>query len=139
MLLKKLKADYKNPQKFWRKIKMLKGNIKNTNNHLIIDNVVLTSDERKEEVHRRIWSDVFRISPEENQNYDLETEKTVNEFINNNNDQITIFQNTDIKRLQKHPLTQPINLNEIKATIKSFKTNTPGETKINKAILKKIS
>lgn len=60
----------------------------------------------------------------------------VNEYLHNNNDKITIFQTSDISRLQeKQPLIKPINIYDIKNIIKSFKTNTPGETKINKTIL----
>lgn len=50
----------------------MKGNYNNTNNHLTINNIVLTSDKKKEEAHRNIWRDVFRITPEENIHYDLE-------------------------------------------------------------------
>lgn len=115
---------------------MLKGNSYNTNNHLKINNVILTTDEAKEEAHCKIWRNIFRISPEENPQYDPETERIVDEYLNNNNDKITIYQTTDISTLlENQPLIKPINIHEIKYTIKSFKTNTPGETKINKTIL----
>lgn len=107
----------------------MKGNISNNNSHLKINNVILTSDEKKEEAHREIWKNVFRISPDENRQFDLETERMVKDYLNDDIDKITIFQNTDVNRLHEgHLLTQPISLIEVKNTIKSFKTNTRQES-----------
>lgn len=107
----------------------------NRNDHLIINNKKLIMNIHKKRVHRQVWQDVFKISDLENQQYDRQAEITVREYLNNNNYKITVHQTSDINRLQNNSLLiQPITLEDIKTTIESFKTNTPGETIINKTI-----
>ena len=105
-----------------------------------MNNQKLIMDKQKERAHRELWGNVFRISDQENQHYDQDTEEMVRHYLNENNDKITTYQTSDVTRLQHdNQLSQPINLQEIKATIKSFKTNTPGESNINKTILKHLN
>lgn len=57
--------------------------------------------------------------------------------LNNNINEITPYQASDITRLQNNQeLDGQITMEEIKSTIKSIKTNTFGESNINKIILK---
>ena len=95
--------------------------------------------EEKEEIFRNIWTNVFRISPQEHQQYDKENETTVNNYINNNEADILPYQQANPNNLNTDPYyTAQITLDEVKQTIKQLKNNTPGATKINKAILQNL-
>lgn len=86
-----------------------------------------TEDEEKEEAHRQIWSEVFRIALEENVNYDVH-EREIQEYWLFNKDKRKIFQPSDISRLQgRHEIDTLITLREITTAVKAFKNNTPGE------------
>lgn len=72
--IKHTAQKYKNPKEFWKEIKRLKGNKITSSPHLKINNRLVTSDEEKEMAHREIWKNIFKITDEENQNYDLNKE-----------------------------------------------------------------
>lgn len=138
-LLEKTAMNYKEPQEFWRMIKKLKGNKTIASQHLQINNTKLINDKDKEAAHRSIWQEVFKISSQENAEYDREIEAEVERYLENNQDKITTFQTSDLNRLRSYNhIDTLISQVEIKAIIKSFKTNTPGDTNINKIILNNI-
>lgn len=138
-LMEKTALNYKDPKVFWKNIKRLKGNKIQMNQYLEVNNTKLINDQEKEEAYRNIWKQVFRISPQENAEFDLEKETEVNRYIDMNQIKITTFPRSDLNRLRGANLIDTlITQEEIKAIIKSFKNNTPGETNINKAILKNI-
>lgn len=74
-----LREDYKNPQKFWDNIRKLKGYSTSKNNHLIVNDNKLIHGKEKEGAHRNLWQNIFKITDEENDQYDQENEALVEE------------------------------------------------------------
>ena len=138
-LMEKTALEYREPKFFWKTIKRLKGNRTQTNQYLEVNNTTLTSDEDKEAAHRTIWREVFMISPQENAQFDRNKEEEVERYLRANNDYTTTYERSDLNRLRgNNQIDSLITQVEIKNIIKSFKTNTPGETNVNKVILSKI-
>ena len=138
-LMEKTALQYKDPKAFWEKIKKIKGKKTQVEQYLHINNITLTNDEDKEEAHRTIWKEVFKISPQENIEFDRENEEEVERYLNENQIKTTTFHRSDLNRLQgANQIDTLITQTEMKAIINKFKTNTPGETNINKIILKNI-
>lgn len=129
---------YTDPPKFWAAIKRLKG-CNNAAQHLEKNNTKLIEDNEKEEAFREIWSNVFTITAEENAGYDEQTEREVEQFWNVNEEKRTIYENSDLTRLAgREEIDSLISTADIEGIIKSFKNNTPGETPINKTILRHL-
>ncbi len=136
-LMEKTALKYQNPQDFWRTIRKLKGNTCQQNQYLQQNNRKITKDEDKEEIHRAILENVFRITREENAHYDQQTEEDVTTYLDNNEEIRTTYIQSDLNRLQgRNMIDTLITEQEIKSTINAFKNNTPGSTNINKIILK---
>lgn len=130
---------YKDPKLFWRNINKLKGNKTQQNQYLQINNTKITNDKDKEETHRGIWKEVFKITPEENAEYDIDKEEEVERYLNANEEKITTYQRSDLNRLQgAYNIDTLITQDEIKTIMNTFKNNTLGETNINKIILKNM-
>ncbi len=82
------------------------------------------------------WQDIFKITQEENANYDRETEQEVEEYLNNNPGKVRTYEKSNINRLQgDDSIDTRITSREIYLTIKSFRNETPGETNIHKTVL----
>ena len=79
-----LTTKYKHPKEFWKLIKQLKGNTESCSPYLIRNNEKIYDEKQKAEIFKEIWENVFRISREENIEFDRENERMVNNFINNN-------------------------------------------------------
>ena len=127
---------YNSPTDFWRAIKVLKGNTEHTSPYITHNNDKLYSPEEKEPIFRDIWSNIFRITPEENQQFDQHTEHTVNNFININREHCTPYQYADETRLSNNSyLTSKITIEEVKRIIKNMKNNAPGHSLISKLVL----
>lgn len=75
--IKHTAEKYNEPKIFWKEIGRLKGNKQISNPHLKINNRLITSDEEKETAHREIWKEIFKITNEDSQNYDLNKELEV--------------------------------------------------------------
>lgn len=58
----------------------MKGSKTATNQYLRVNDKKLIEDAEKEEAHRGIWKEIFKIIMEENTNYDMEKEREVNAF-----------------------------------------------------------
>ena len=137
--INKLATLYKQPRDFWRNIRLLKGNKTNESPYIIHNNIKIYSDKGKSEVFKSIWSEIFKISPEENASFDPQNEMIVNNFIHENKNLIEPHQNANIDRLDAtNPLTTKISTQEVLTTIKTFKNNTPGTSNINKTILMQL-
>ena len=91
----------------------------------------------KKKRFRSIWSNVFRISDEKNQNFDQEHETMVTEFLNERQQETQPYPFADLSRLDENDyLTKPVSRYDIISIIKEFKNNkAPGESGINKIIL----
>lgn len=138
-LMETTAMKYEKPRDFWRLINRLKGNKTPTNQDLEVNNIKLINDKDKEAAHRAILQDVFKISPQENAEYDREKEEEVRRYLDAHQNKITPFERSNLNRLQgANQIDTLITQIEIKSVINSFKNNTPGETNINKTIFKNL-
>ena len=112
---------------------------KGIKNSYILDenNIKLHEAEDKEKEFGSIWSNVFRISDEENQNFDHNHETMVTDYLNEHQQQTQPYPFADLSRLDPNNyLTKPVTRYDIISTIKDFKNNkAPGESGINKILL----
>lgn len=92
----------------------------------------------KEETFREIWENVFRITPEENRQSDIEKERKVEKYNSQNIHNILSHTESNLNRLQGNNNDTPITTDEINNAIKTVKTNTPRESRINKVIIKNL-
>lgn len=116
-----LENDYTNSQKLWDKIRKLKSYNTTRNDNLIVNNWELIQEADKEKEHRKIWQNIFKKSDEENQQYDPGNERLVRQCINNNSDQITPYQTSEIDRFHNQEIDQLITLDEIKNNDQIYK------------------
>ena len=94
-------------------------------------------DSEKEETFRDIWTDIFRITDEDNVTFDAENERRINDYMTRN-DQICLpYEYADLNRLEPdNYLTKPTTTTEIKTIIKNFKNRkAPGLSGIGKNTL----
>ena len=137
--IKNLNTFYKDPKKFWQNLKQLKDNPNNQKTYILHDNKKIYDEKGKEQIFRNIWKNVFRISPTENLQFDLDNEKVVDNYINNNKLEISPYHQANSHNLNNdNYFTSEITLQDIKNVIKQLKNNTPGQTNINKFILQKL-
>ena len=138
-IMEKTALRYKDPKSFWKNIKNLKGNKTAYTDYLQVNNIKLTNDKDKENAHRSLWQEVFKISPQENLEFDRDKEAEVEGYLTHNETNTVAFERSDLNRLQgANYIDTLITKEEMKAVIKSFKNNTPGESNINKIIIKNI-
>ena len=129
---------YSDPATFWRKIKNLSGN-STPNPHYLLDhnNAKVYTDNAKEQLHKQLWSNIYIQDDEHNGEDEIREE--VNNFLNINHHRLTPHHTADITRLNANNyLTTPVTDNEIESIIKKIKKTCPGESGINKTILKHI-
>ena len=75
--------------------------LKNENNEKVWKN------DKKEELFRKRWEKIFMISDEENQDFDLENERRVLEYLAENDERTKPYARTDLSRLEENnPLTK---------------------------------
>ena len=99
---------YNRPDKFWKRVKVLKGNnaqpipyIKNYRNEKITDeNEVI-------ELFHSYWQKIFQINPEENVDFDMDNEVRVNNYLNENQMRIQTYSFADLNRLENPKKYKP--------------------------------
>ena len=130
-LIQKLDVEH-NPKTFWTSIKKLQGTgdkikatyIKDHNDRPIYDNV------QKEHIFRHYWQNIFKISDEENQNFDQHTDQQVTDFLIPRREHLKPYTQTDYTRLDYQFDT--VTTEELDNTIKSIRQKTPGKSGITK-------
>ena len=109
---------------------------KGIKNLYILDenNVKLYEPKDKEKRFCSIWSNVFRISDEENQNFDLNHEAMVTEFLSERQQETQPYPFADLSHLDENNcLTKPVSRYDIISIIKEFKNyKALGESGISK-------
>ena len=76
---------YRDPKKFWAMLKHFKGTANNQSSFILNTNNQRVYDTKeKEKVFREIWRETFKISDEENEEFDEDTEIDVDTFLLNN-------------------------------------------------------
>ena len=139
--VKNLNKEYKNePVKYWENFKKLIGQ-KRIEIPYLIDNNGEKVYEPVEQLNllTETWEKTFRISEEDNEEFDIENEMIVNNFIRENTERLTPYDHPDINRLDNNNyLISEVTENDIIEIIKTFKNKAPGRSGINKQILVKL-
>ena len=122
----------RNSKDFWYSIKrMMGGNNRQEQKYLKGHNGEdVYEEEEREALFRNYWSTIFKISEEENEEFDKAVDKEVKKHIKNNRNYLKTDEtvNLGILRLETELITEQ----EIKRTIKTFKQRAPGQDKITK-------
>lgn len=129
---------YRKPETFWKKIKALSGNATPKPLYLIgPNNTRHYKEDEQEQLHRDVWEEVFTDNGEED---DENTTNEVKDFLTDNIHRTFPYDTADENRLNNinNPITEEITLDEIKFHIKRMKKTCPGESGINKTILRHL-
>lgn len=82
---------------------------------------------------------MFKITPEENANFDLQHEEMVDNYMTEHHEDITPYEVVDLNRLSnENYMTKSVEIWEIKRIITDFKNKAPGISKVNKTVLKNL-
>ena len=122
---------YKTPREFWEQIKTYKRNKNTTSSYLLHNNMRIFTGEEKEKTFRTILRETFKISLQENLQFDTtpykqprQTHTTRSRRHHKTKQRFTHIQNHKERHSIQHK--------------KKLKNNTPGYSKINKAILSNL-
>ncbi len=97
-------------------------------------------DKEKCELLEKTWKEVFKITDEDDVNYDTQHSNHINAYINVNINRVKFFQTVDTSRLNiQNYHTREITTEEIRGCIRKFENKAPGTSKINKQILEKYT
>ena len=131
----KLNDSYKDPAKFWKGVKNLMGSDTVKISYLLDRNDgKIPGTKEKEERFRDIWSKIFKISDDENQEFDLLHEQRIMNYIQTYEYQIETYEQDDDDRLDDdNYMTRHVTNDDIIQIVKEFKNNkAPGKSKIYK-------
>lgn len=138
-LLGDIDISMRYPAFFWNKVRHLLGSSRSDAPYIVHNQIKLYSPEDKEDAFRSFWSGMFRISPEENRHFDIETELEVNRTLTEHRNDLVPYPEVDLQRLDPDdPLTRPIELDDIKRIIARFKNKAPGMSKVNRMLLRHL-
>ena len=128
------------PQKFWKDIRRMRGEGARCSNERILDEHGrrLESDGDVCDAFTRRLERVFRISPEENANFDRENEERVVEFMRENRHRHTPRARAGLGDLPRLGLGAGFSSGEVRRAIGSFKERAPGESGVTSSMLKKL-
>lgn len=132
---------YNDPPTFWRKIKNLMGTGDNSPQYLTApDNSKVYTDPEKELIHREHWKNVFTENDnDDDPDEDEETTTTVRQFLTDNLHRQSPYPNSDLSRLEDNNfLSTPITNADVTRVINRMKKTCPGQSGINKTILKQL-
>ena len=132
--------DSKETKTFWQNINRLRGKTIPKNSYLKDENgKEYHTDKEKCQIMQIIWSNIFRITEEEEQKFDRTHSEQIETFINENSQRIEHHGTINFDRLNENCcFTKPIKEDEVKTAIKRLKNKAPGGTHINKRILEML-
>jgi len=132
-----ISENCKNSKQFWNKIKILKGKKTVYTNYMKdTEGKKYFSDKEKCNLLEKTWKDVFKITEEEENNFDKEHSDHVEGYVDVNYNRVNTFPTVDLNRLNTENYhTREITLEEIKTYIRRSKKKAPGFTKINIQII----
>lgn len=139
--IKYISENSKNSKQFWNKIKLLQGKkTAHTNYMKDSEGNKYYSEKEKCNLMEKTWSNVFRITEEEENSFDQDHSEHIDRYINVNNHRIESFPTANMNRLNTEIVhTREITVEEVKALIRRTKKKAPGSTKINKEILQRCT
>ena len=94
------------------------------------------TEKNKYSEFRHYWENIFRISDEENQNFDPHTDRTVTTYITQHRQDTLPHDRTDYARLTDEYTR--ISRNELGNTIQAIRQKAPGQSGITKAHLTQL-
>lgn len=84
----------------------MKGQKSYNSHHLQVNGRMIKDNKEKEETFKEIWENIFRITEDENLNYDVTKEREVEDYINENINQCQLYINSNISNVnQRNRLT----------------------------------
>ena len=135
-LLAEIAECHQDPKKFWSRVKRLRGSVnggraeylKNSNGDRAY------SMEEREEAMREFWAPIFRISEEQNQEFDPDYEAEVEQFLQERGHELATHDYVDLGRLNRDNLYDAnISPEDVQRIIKSFRNGkAPGPSGVNK-------
>ena len=140
-IIDNLEIKYNEPKIFWNKIERLMGGTREGLCQYIwgSNNEKLYKKEEQINRFKEVWEHIFEITEEENRDYDEDNERRVTEFLVRNKDRTEPYELADLGRLAgDNYLTAPVEIYDILAIIARMKNKAPGESGINKVILKNL-
>ncbi len=139
--INEVSINSKNSKQFWNKIKVLKGKQTTHTNYMKdTEGKKYYSDKEKCNLMEKSWENVFKITEEEDNNFDQQHSDHINRYITVNNNRVNTFPTVDLSRINTEDYhTREITIEEIKTYIQRSKRKAPGSTKINNQILQKCT
>lgn len=123
----------KDSKDFWNTVNKLMGSTKQDIPYLLDQNgIKLYSDKEIEAAYRREWENVFRISDIENEEFDVDTEENVIDWMADNINRTIPDAIIDINKLTE---IGHITKEEMLHHLRKFKEKTPGITGITRNML----
>ena len=126
-----------NTQQFWKSIKRMQGNsqqgVPYIRDH---HNNKLHTNTDKETHFREHWQKIFTNNDPIDNNFNYDHIETIETTLQNNIQNITVFDHADQNRLNIN--FPPITIEELQTSIKSFKQKAPGPTGITALQIKKL-
>lgn len=129
---------HKDPGKFWRTVKQLTGTDANQIRYIKKGNGTKLYDHKEqEEEFRNKWEKIYKITQEENSHFCADTERHVDNYLEEHVEDWSIHRLIDMARLQpEDTLMKPITVDEIRTTLQKTRMNkAPGQSKINKMVI----
>lgn len=147
-LVKTAYECYREPKKFWRKIRLYEGTSSNVPEYLtppldlirsanlnILPNSKITDKSEQAEIMSKSWASVF-VSNVGKEFKNPNTYK-VQDWYKGNKHKLVTYDTIDFRRLPPyHPILRKISTEEIVETIKTFKDKSPGPSGITVTQLK---
>lgn len=134
--IKETLSNYKDPSKFWRRVKKLLGNSGKIIDYILRDDGTkcFELEEEEEEEFRHKWEPIYKISEEENRHFCPSKEREVNDILRENGDLWRHYDDIDLSRLTLvNQLSHPITLEEFCRTVQdTARHKVPGRSNINK-------
>lgn len=128
-LLETIDKD-KNPKTFWRSIKRMTGPPRPSMLALKDDDGESYQEpEDQERILREHWKEIFKITEEENQEFDYENEERVLQHLEGNIEKLSPYHQVEEQRVTEE---EKITKEEVLQTIQSFKQRAPGTSGLTK-------
>ena len=138
-IIRKIDLRKNDPKYFWGKIGRLMGGKDNGSPVYIWGNnrIKLYKTKEKLNMFKETWaSEIFRITEQENTEFDMENERRVEEFLDQNDHRMNPYLNANLNRLDANNfLTKPVTLMDIIRIITNFKNKAPGESGLTRNML----
>ena len=136
----KVEAAAKDNNKFWRQVNKIQG--KPTNQIPILkslinnNEIIAETQDEKIKLLTNIWSNIYQITPLENQNFCPINENKVKTHLDKISDKITPKWKIEFNELNNNRdndnIDMKINIEDVKLSMKSLKDKCPGPSKLRK-------